>query len=123
MEEIRKGLKRDMEVQRNSKGGQAMLESQSKSSWNPIGFQEQSAPKSSPRSHTNSVLDVLYMDGKIRGSTFQWNQSHIQIPYESTGNVETMRHIEAVMVLCYLKNLEILNYQKSKSDNGLYGFN
>jgi hypothetical protein len=23
-----------------------------------------------PRSHTNSVLDVLSMDGKIRGSTF-----------------------------------------------------
>jgi hypothetical protein len=42
-----------------------------------FGFHEQSAPKSSPRSLTNSVLDVLYMDGKIRGSTFQWNQSHI----------------------------------------------
>jgi hypothetical protein len=36
MEEIRKGLKRDVEVQRSSKGGQAKLESQSKSSWNPI---------------------------------------------------------------------------------------
>jgi hypothetical protein len=36
MEKIRKGLKRDVEVQRSSKGGQAMLESQSKSSWNPI---------------------------------------------------------------------------------------
>jgi hypothetical protein len=64
-------------------------------------FQEQSAPKLSPRSHTNSVLDVLYMDGKIRGSTFQWNQSHIQIPSESTGNTETIRHTESVMVLCY----------------------
>jgi hypothetical protein len=31
-----KGLKRDVEVQRSSKGGQAKLESQSKSSWNPI---------------------------------------------------------------------------------------
>jgi hypothetical protein len=27
----------------------------------------QSAPKSSPRSHMDSALDVLYMDGKIRG--------------------------------------------------------
>jgi hypothetical protein len=32
MEKIRKGLKRDVEVQRSSKGGQAKLESQSKSS-------------------------------------------------------------------------------------------
>jgi hypothetical protein len=30
MEEIRKGLKRDVEVKRSSKGGQAKLESQSK---------------------------------------------------------------------------------------------
>jgi hypothetical protein len=29
--------------------------------------QEQSAPKSLPRSHMDSVLDILYMDGKIRG--------------------------------------------------------
>jgi hypothetical protein len=36
VEKIRKGLKRDVEVQRSSKGGQAKLESQSKSSWNPI---------------------------------------------------------------------------------------
>jgi hypothetical protein len=47
----KEGHKRDMEVQRSSKGGQAKLESQS-------------------NSHTNSVLDVLYMDGKIRGSNF-----------------------------------------------------
>jgi hypothetical protein len=36
MKDIRKGLKRDVELQRRSKGGQAKLESQSKSSWNPI---------------------------------------------------------------------------------------
>jgi hypothetical protein len=41
------------------------------------------------------------MDGKIRGSTFLWNQSHIQIPSESTANVGTMRCIECVTVLCY----------------------
>jgi hypothetical protein len=46
-------------------------------------------------------LDVIYMDRKIRGSTFQWNQSYIQIPSESTGNVRTIRHTESVMVLCY----------------------
>jgi hypothetical protein len=66
MEEIRKGLKRNVEVQRSSKGSQAKLESQSKSAEIQFGFQEQSTPKSSPRSHTNSVFDVLYMDGKIR---------------------------------------------------------
>jgi hypothetical protein len=65
-----------------------------KPSWRPN-------PKLSPRSHTNPVLDVLYMDGKIRGSAFQWNQSHIQIPSESTGNVEIMRRTESVTVLCY----------------------
>jgi hypothetical protein len=80
-----------------------------KPSWSPnpsraeiqFGFQEPSAPKSSPRSHTNFVLDVLYMDGKIRGSTFQWNWYHIQILSESTRNVETMRHTESITVLCY----------------------
>jgi hypothetical protein len=36
MKEIRKSLKRDVEVQRSSKGGQARSESQSKLSWNPI---------------------------------------------------------------------------------------
>jgi hypothetical protein len=41
------------------------------------------------------------MYGKIRGSNFQWNQSNIQIPFESTGNVETMRRTESVTVLCY----------------------
>jgi hypothetical protein len=41
------------------------------------------------------------MDGKIRGSTFKWNRSHIQIPSESTVNVETMRRTEFVTVLCY----------------------
>jgi hypothetical protein len=101
MEKIRNGLKRDVEVQRSSKGGQAKLKSQSKSSWNPIRIPGTVAPKSSPRSHTNSILDVLYMDGNIRGSNFQWNRSHIQISFGSTGNVETMRCTESVMMLCY----------------------
>jgi hypothetical protein len=70
MEKIRKGLKRDVEVQRSNKGDQAKLESQSNLSWNPIRIPWTVAPKSSHRSHTNSVLDVLYMDRKIRGSTF-----------------------------------------------------
>jgi hypothetical protein len=32
-----------------------------------IRFLGTAAPISSPRSHMDSVLDVLYMDGKIRG--------------------------------------------------------
>jgi hypothetical protein len=101
MEEIRKGLREAWRCK-----GVAKV---AKPSWSPnpsraeiqFGFQEQSAPKSSPRSHTNSVWNVLYMDGNIRGSTFQWNLSHIQIPSESTGNVKTMRRTESVIVLCY----------------------
>jgi hypothetical protein len=100
MDEKRKGLKRDV-----GKGAAKAA----KPSWSPnpsraeieFGFQEQSAPKSSPRSHTNSVLDVLYKDGKIKGSNFQWNRPHIQIPSESMGNVKTMRRTESVTVLCY----------------------
>jgi hypothetical protein len=38
-------------------------------------------------------FDVLYMDVNIRGSTFQWNRSHIQILSESTGNVKIMKRI------------------------------
>jgi hypothetical protein len=80
-----------------------------KPSWNPnpsragiqFGFQEQSAPKSLPISHTNSVLYILYVDEKLGGSTFQWNRSHIQIPSESIGNVEIMRRTESVTVRCY----------------------
>jgi hypothetical protein len=83
----------DKEGLKERRGGAKEQQIKVKPSWSPnpsraenqFGFQEQSAPKLSPRSHTNSVLDVLYVDGKIRGSTFQWNQSHIQIPSESMG--------------------------------------
>jgi hypothetical protein len=57
------------------RGGAQDQQKAAKPSWNPnpsrdrvqFGFQEQSSPKTSPRSHTDSVWDVLYMDGKIRG--------------------------------------------------------
>ena len=39
-----------------------------------LGVQEQSAPKLMPRPHTESVLDALYMDGKIISRRFQWHQ-------------------------------------------------
>ena len=50
-------------------------------SWRPspsrfhvgFGLQEQAALKRMPRSHTESDLDVLYMNGKIFSGRFQWN--------------------------------------------------
>jgi hypothetical protein len=36
-----------------------------------LGVQEQPTPKITPRSHTESVLGVLYMDGKIISRSFQ----------------------------------------------------
>ena len=47
-----------------------------------LGVQEQPAPKSTPRPHTESVLDALYMDGKIIS--------------ESTGIVKTIERPESV---------------------------
>ena len=38
-----------------------------------LGVQKQPAPKMTPRSHTKSVLNVLYMDGKIISRSFQWH--------------------------------------------------
>jgi hypothetical protein len=52
MEEIRNDLKRDVEVQRSSKGDQAKLESQSKLSWNPIRI--------SGTVHTKIVAQITY---------------------------------------------------------------
>ena len=50
-----------------------------KHSWRPnpsrvrvyFGVQEQPAPKSTSRPHTDSVLDDLYMNGKIISRSFQ----------------------------------------------------
>jgi len=67
--------------------------------WVHLGVQEQPAQKSMPRSHTESVLDVLYMDGKIIWRFFQWNWSQAQIHLDSTGIIETIRRPESVIVL------------------------
>jgi hypothetical protein len=37
-----------------------------------LGVQEQPAQKMTPRSHTESISDVLYMDGKVISRSFQW---------------------------------------------------
>ena len=39
-----------------------------------FGLQEQFALKRTPRLHKESDLDVLYMDGKIISSCFQWHR-------------------------------------------------
>src|SRR5438132_6382406 len=64
-----------------------------------LGIQEQAAPKLMHRTHTDSVLDVLYMDGKRISWSFQWHRSHIKLPSESTGIVQTSGRPESVMVL------------------------
>ena len=64
-----------------------------------LGVQVQSARKSMPRSHTESILDVLYMDEKIISRSFQWHRSQAQMHLESMGIVETIERPESVMVL------------------------
>ena len=44
-----------------------------------LGVQEQHAQKMTPKSHTESILDVLYMDGKIISRIFQWHWLQTQI--------------------------------------------
>ena len=66
-----------------------------------------------PRSHTVSILGVLYMDGKIISWSFQWNQSHLKIRSESTGIVETSGCPESVRVLLHRRrqlNLEVSSF-------------
>jgi hypothetical protein len=73
MEEIRKGLKRDVEVQKSSKGGQAKLESQSKSSWNPIRI---------PGTvHTKIVAQITYQLHFGR-YLYGWKDKRIKFPME-----------------------------------------
>ena len=64
-----------------------------------LGVQEQPAPKMMPKSHTESVLDIIYMDGKIISRSFQWLQFEAQIRSESTGVIETRGRPESVIVL------------------------
>jgi hypothetical protein len=55
-----------------------------------FGLQEQPVLKRTPMSHTESDLDVIYMDGKIISRSFQCNQFQAQIHLESTGIVCTI---------------------------------
>jgi hypothetical protein len=59
-----------------------------------LGVQDQHIQKMVPRPHTESVLDVLYMDGKIISRSFQWHQLQAKIRSESTGILKTRQHPE-----------------------------
>ena len=52
-----------------------------------------------PRPHTESILDVLYMDAKIILRSFQWHQFQAQIRSESMGIFETIGRPESVGLL------------------------
>ena len=71
------------------------VESQNNSSSSPVRNPGQSVMFWSPWPHTDSVLDVLYMDGKLRRHVFQRRRSHAKIPSESTGIIETSRRPES----------------------------
>ena len=64
-----------------------------------LGVQEQHTPKMMPRPHTESILDVLYMDAKIILRSFQWHQFQAQIRSESMGIFETIGRPESVGLL------------------------
>jgi hypothetical protein len=53
-----------------------------------LGVQEQHTQKMTPRSHTESILDVLYMGGMRISYIFQWHWFQDQIRAESIGIVE-----------------------------------
>jgi hypothetical protein len=73
MEEIRKGLKRYVEVQRSSKGGQAKLESQSKSSWNPIRI---------PGTVRTKFVTQITYQLRFGRSLYRWKDKRINFPME-----------------------------------------
>ena len=88
------------------KGGPRLIQFESPR-WRPkttqvrvhLGVQEQPTMFWSPRPHTESVFDVLHMDGKLRRHTFQWRQSCAKILSESTGIIETIGRPESAEAL------------------------
>ena len=78
-----------------------------------LEVQEQHVLKMMPRSHTESVLGVLYMDVKIISWRFQWHQSHLKIRLESMGIVETSGRPESIRMLLHRRrqlNLEVSSF-------------
>ena len=73
MDNKRMGLKRDVEVQRSSKGGQAKMESQSKSSWNAIRIRGTVRTK---------IVTQLTHQLRFRRSLYGWKDKRISFPME-----------------------------------------
>jgi hypothetical protein len=67
------GLKRDVEGQRSSKGGEAKLVSQSKSSWNPIRI---------PRTVGNKIIAQITYQLYFGRSLYVWKAKRIKFPME-----------------------------------------
>jgi hypothetical protein len=75
---IRKGLKRDVEVQSSNKGGQPKLESQSKSSWNPIWI---------PRTVGTKIITLVTYQLRFGRSLYGWKAKRITFPMELVTHV------------------------------------
>jgi hypothetical protein len=84
-----KGVGKTLEAWRTSEDVRIKMEAKPVRLRFSFGLQEQPILKRTPMSHTESDLDVLYMDGKIISRSFQWNQFQAQIHLESTGIVYT----------------------------------
>ena len=94
MEMMRRTLGRSLEAWWTSNDSQAELEAQSKSTRVCLGVQEQREVKTTPWPHMESFFDVLYMDGKIISSKFQWSRNQAQIRLESIGITETRERLD-----------------------------
>jgi hypothetical protein len=68
-----------------------------------VGFGLQNNPNLCwlPRLHTDSDLDVLVLDGKLRKSPFQRVQPHIHISLESGAVIILLSRPFLLMVLCH----------------------
>jgi hypothetical protein len=88
-ERTSKGVGKTLEAWRTSEDIRIKMEAQTGSTLFQFRTPGTAVLKLTPMSHTESDLDVLYMDGKIISRSFQWNRFQDQIHPESTGIVCT----------------------------------
>ena len=99
MEMMTRTLGRSLEAWWTSKHSQTELEAQFKSSSSLLRSPGAARTKINAQAATESVLDALYMDGKIILRSFQWHWFEAQMHSESTGIVETSECPESVKLL------------------------
>jgi hypothetical protein len=97
IEEIKKGLKRDVEVQRSSKGGQAKLESQSKSSRNPIRI---------PGTVCTKIVAQITYELFFGHYLYGWKDKRINFPmdpvsYPNSFRVHRKRRNNEAHIICH----------------------